>query len=84
VNLRTHLRVLFHILIQIGRACKEYGKDYTFDTFFGLLINDQHMLLDEGKLGGKHQDHLIKGKGKMNYKERGHFNAPIRIQECIE
>jgi hypothetical protein len=40
-------------------------------------------LLDEGKLGGKHQAHLLKGKGKMNYKERGHFDALVHRQECL-
>jgi hypothetical protein len=41
------------------------------------LINDQHKFLDEGKLGGKHQDHFLKGKGKVNHKERGWFDTPI-------
>jgi hypothetical protein len=47
------------------------------------LINDQHRLLDEGKLGGKHQFHLLEGKGKMNYKERGRSIALVHKQECL-
>jgi hypothetical protein len=49
---------------------KEYGKDYTFDIFCDLLINDQHRLLDERKLSSKHQAHFLKGKEKINSKER--------------
>jgi hypothetical protein len=68
---------------QTWQAHKEDGKDYTFDVLCGLLINDQHRFLDEGKLGGKHQDHFLKRKGKMNYKERGHFEVPIHRQEYL-
>jgi hypothetical protein len=46
------------------RSCKEDGKDYAFDVFCYLLIMDQQKLFDEEKLGGKHQVHLIKSKGK--------------------
>jgi hypothetical protein len=41
----------------------EDGKDYSFDSFYGLLIEAQLKLLDEGKLEVKQQFHLIKGKG---------------------
>jgi hypothetical protein len=41
------------------------------------------VFLDEGKIGDKHQDLLINGKGKLNYKERHHFDAPIHRQECL-
>ena len=37
---------------------------YTFNTLCDLLINDQQKLFDEGKLSGKHQAHLLKGKVK--------------------
>jgi hypothetical protein len=39
------------------------------------LITDQHRLLEEGKLGGKHQAHLLKGKGKMDPRNRVQFDA---------
>ena len=29
---------------------KKYGKDYSFDTFCGLLIRENERLFDEGKL----------------------------------
>jgi len=60
------------------QAHKEYSKDYTFDGFCNLLIIDQQKLLDEGKLGGKNQSHLLKEKRKVNYKERGQFYIPIQ------
>jgi hypothetical protein len=84
MNLRTPFDVLCSTFHTNCKTCKEDGKDYTFDTLCGLLINDQHRLLDEGKLGGKHQAHLLKGKGKMNYKERGCSDAPVHRQECLD
>ena len=36
------------------RSQKEYGKDYTIDNFYDLLIKDQKKLLDEKELGRKH------------------------------
>jgi hypothetical protein len=32
-------------------------------------------LLEEGKLGGKHQAHLLKGKGKMDHRDRVWFDT---------
>ena len=51
---------------------KQDGKDFTFDTFCDLLMKDQHKFLEEGKLGGKNQAHLLKRKVKPNPKEHGH------------
>jgi hypothetical protein len=39
------------------------------------LIIDQHGLLEEGKLGGKHQAHLLKIKSKMDLKDKVRFDA---------
>ena len=50
---------------------KKDGKDFTFDTLCDLLMKDQQKLLEEGKLGGKNQDHLLKRKVNPNPKERG-------------
>ena len=36
------------------------------------------------KLYGKHQAHLLKIKGKKNYKERGCTNISINKQECLD
>jgi hypothetical protein len=69
--------VFFSTFHTSWKACKEDGKDYTFEVFYGLLINDQHRLLDKGKPGGKHQAHLLKGKGKVNHKEIGQYDTPI-------
>jgi hypothetical protein len=57
---------------------KEYGNNYTFEYFYSLLITSHHILCDEGNLGGKDQDHLLKGKGKSNHKERGWLDTPIQ------
>ena len=54
INLRTPYDVLFFSFHTNSRSWEEDGKDYTFGTFFHLLIKDQKELLDEGKLGGKH------------------------------
>ena len=71
MNMRTPYDVLCSSFYTNWGSHKEDGKDYTFDVFCDLLIKDQQKLLDEGRLGGKHQAHLLKSKGKMNYKERG-------------
>jgi hypothetical protein len=42
---------------------KDDGKDYSFNSFCGLLIRAQKTLFDEGKLGVKQQAHLLKSKG---------------------
>ena len=39
-------------------------------------------MLDEGKLGGKQQAHLLKGKGKQIYKDRGRSDYFGPRQEC--
>jgi hypothetical protein len=55
-----------------------------FEYLCGLLITDQHRLLDEVNLVGKHQAHFLKEKGKLNHKERGWFDTPIQRPGCIE
>ena len=70
MNLRTPFDMFVSIFRTNWQACKEDGKDYTFEYFYGILIIDQHRLFGEGKLGGKHQDHLLKGKDKMDPKDR--------------
>jgi hypothetical protein len=68
INLRAHFNVFCSTFRTNWKACKEEGKDYTFDILCGLLINDQLRFFDERKLGGQYQAQLLKGKGKMNYK----------------
>jgi hypothetical protein len=41
-------------------------------------------LLEEGKLGGKHQAHLLKGKRKSNHRERGWFDTPTQRPGCLD
>jgi hypothetical protein len=84
MNLRTPFDLFCSTLSTNWQAHKEDGKGYIFDTFCGLLINDQHRLLNEGEFASKHQAHFLKGKGKINYKERGHFDAPVHRQECLD
>ena len=64
MNLITPYDVLCSYFHTNWRSCKEDGKDYTFDVFGDLLIKDKQNLFDEGNLGGKHQPHLLKSKGK--------------------
>jgi hypothetical protein len=54
MNLRTPFDVFVSTFHTNWNACKEDGKDYTFEDFCGLLITNHHKLLEEGKLGGKH------------------------------
>jgi hypothetical protein len=75
MNLRTPFDVFVSTFHTNWKAHKEDGKDYTFEALCGLLITDQHRLLEEGKLGGKHQAHLLKGKGKMDPRDRVWFDA---------
>lgn len=75
MNLRTPYDVLCSSFRANWRSRKEDDKDYNFDIFCDLLIKDQQKLLDEGKLGGKHQAHLLKSKGKQTYNERGCINV---------
>jgi hypothetical protein len=55
MNLRTPFDMFVLTLHTNCEAHNEYNKDYTFETFYGLLISDQHRLLGEGNLGGKQQ-----------------------------
>ena len=71
MNLRTPYDVFFLLFRTNWISCKEDGKDYSFGIFCDLLIRDQQNLLDEEKLGGKHHAHLLKGKGREIYKDRG-------------
>jgi hypothetical protein len=75
MNLRTPYDVFFVSFHTNWRSYKEDGKDYSFDVFCDLLIRDQQNLLDEGKLGGKQQAHLLNGKIKKNYKDRVCVNS---------
>ena len=84
MNLRKTFDVFSSTFKTNWQTHKEDGKDYTFDAFRGLLINNQHMFLDEGKFGGKLQSHMLKGKGKINYKERGHFDDLVHRLECLD
>jgi hypothetical protein len=54
MNLRTQFNVFVSTFRINWQECKEYGKDYTFESFCSLLITDQHRLFDEFKIGGKH------------------------------
>lgn len=83
-NLRTPYNVFLYSFHINWRSHKEDGKDYTVDVFCDLLIKDQQKLFDEGNLGGMHQDHFLKSKGKKNYKERGCIDAFGSLQECID
>ena len=50
---------------------KQVGNEFIFDTFCDLLIKEQLKLVEEGKLGGKNQAHLLKSEVKTTFKERG-------------
>jgi hypothetical protein len=69
-NIRTPFDVFVSNLRTDWKTHKEYGKDYTFEAFYGLLITDKHRLLEEGKIDGKHQAHFLKGKRKMDPRDR--------------
>jgi hypothetical protein len=84
MNMRTPFDVFCSMFWKNWQAHKEDGKEYTFDTFYGLLINDRIKLLDEGNLGGNRQAHLLKGKGKINYKEIRCSNAHVHRMECLD
>ena len=71
MNLRKPYDVLCSSFHTKWRSRKEDSKDYTFVFHCDLLIKDQQKLIDEGKLGGKHGAHFLKGKVKNNYKKRG-------------
>jgi len=46
-------------------------KDYYFDSFCGFLIKEHEKFLDAGKIEVKKHAHMINGKGRQNYIERG-------------
>jgi hypothetical protein len=73
MNLRTSFDVFMLTFLTYWKSQKEDGRDYTFEAFYGIFITDKHRLLEQGKLGGKHQAHLLKVKSKMNYKNRLRF-----------
>jgi hypothetical protein len=75
MKLRTPFNVFVSNFHTNCKACKEDGKDYTFESFCGLFIIDRHKPLEEGKLGGKHQAHFLKGKGNMDLRDRVWFDA---------
>ena len=64
MNLQTPYDVFFLSFHTNWWSRKEESKDYLFDVFCDLLIEDQQKLFDEGNIDGKQQDHLLKGKGK--------------------
>ena len=70
VNLRTPFDMFVSTFHTNWKERKEDGNDYTFEYFYGILIIDHHRLFGEGKFGGKHQDHLLKGMDKMDPKDR--------------
>jgi hypothetical protein len=80
--LRTPFDVFISTFHTNWKAHKEDGKDYSFEVFCELLITDQHRLLEEGNLGGKHQAHLLKGKGKMDSRNRVQTDASAH-KTCI-
>jgi hypothetical protein len=72
MSLRTPFNVFMPNFCTNWKKCKEDGKNYIFEYFYGHLITNHHKLLEECKLGGKHQSHLLKGKRKLDpmYKVR--------------
>jgi hypothetical protein len=54
MNLRTPFDVFVLSFHTNYKELQEYGKDYTFEDLCASLITNQHKLLEEGKLGGKH------------------------------
>jgi hypothetical protein len=75
MNLRTPFDVFVSTFRTNWKARKEDGKDYIFEAFYGLLITNQHNLLEEGKFGGKHPTHLLKGNSKLDPRDRAQFHA---------
>lgn len=64
MNLRTLYDVFCSSFHTNWTSPKEDGKDYSFDVLYDLLIRYLQNCLDEGKLNGKQQSHLLKGRGK--------------------
>jgi hypothetical protein len=54
INLRTPFDMFGLTFRTNWKTCKEDGKNYNFEAFYGILIIDQHRLFGEGNLGGKH------------------------------
>jgi len=75
MKLRTLFEVFALNLCTNSQEHKEYGKGNTFEYFYGLLIIDQHILLEEGKLGGRHKAHFIKGNSNMDPRDKARFDA---------
>jgi hypothetical protein len=75
MNLRTLFDMFMSKFRTNWKACKEDGKDYTYEALCGLLIIDQHRFLGEGNIGGKHQAHLLNGNGKVDTRNRVQSNA---------
>jgi hypothetical protein len=82
--LRTPLDIFISTFHTNWKECKEYCRDYTFEDLGGLLIIDQNTLLDEGNIGGKHQSHFPKGKGKSNNKEIEWFDIHIQSPRFLD
>ena len=70
MNLRTPYDVFFSSFCTNWQSHKLDDKDYSFDVVCDLLIRDKQKLIEEGNIVGKPQDHLMKGKGNKNYKDR--------------
>jgi hypothetical protein len=66
------------------KVCHFRHQHYMFESLCGILITNQHKFLDEGKLGGIHQSHLLKGKGNSTHKERGWFDTPIQRPRSLD
>jgi hypothetical protein len=75
MNVTTPFDAFVSTLCTNLQAHKEYGYDYAFEYFYGILITNQHKLLEEGNLGVKHHAHLLKGKRKMGPRDRLWFDA---------
>jgi len=54
MNLRTPFNVCISNFRTNWEERKEHGKEYTFESSYGIFITNKHRFLGEGKLGGKH------------------------------
>jgi hypothetical protein len=64
MNLKTLYDVLCLTFCASWTSRKDDGKDYTFDSFCGLLIKAQRNFLMKGNLRSSNIAHLLKGKGR--------------------
>ena len=71
MNLNTPYDILYSCFHATQMSHKQDGRDFTFDTFYYLLIKYQQDFLEEGNSGRKNQAHLLKRKVKLNLKEHG-------------